>query len=108
MSSQVSIVYQTWDVWLADVHFEEINQSKKRPVLILNDSTVVVYALKMTSHDVRTGEYPLKRWKEAGLDRPTVVRIGKKLQLSSKDMIRKFGQIHPVDRVEIMKKLKSL
>lgn len=29
--------YERWEIWEADVPFEDKNKSKKRPVLILNE-----------------------------------------------------------------------
>lgn len=105
VSGQSGGNYQTWDLCIARVPFDDISQSKVRPVLILNDAVVVVYVLKLTSQPPRAGEYPLIKWKEAGLHKPTVVRIGKRLSLSPGDIIRKIGRVHPVDRVEIMKRI---
>lgn len=46
-----------WDVYLADVPFEDLPEVKLRPVIILEDSVIVVDCLKMTSQPPRRGEY---------------------------------------------------
>ena len=38
-----------WDICLANVPFEDINQTKIRPVVVLDDSAVVIDCFKMTS-----------------------------------------------------------
>ena len=40
-----------WDIWWADVKFEETDEVKRRPVLIVNPQKAFVMALKMTSRD---------------------------------------------------------
>jgi hypothetical protein len=94
-----------WDIYFANVPFEDIPQAKPRPVIVLEDSTVVVDCLKMTSQPPRQGEYVLQYWKEAGLMKPTVVRISKRLRLSPSDFIKRFGTLHPIDIIEIQKRL---
>lgn len=94
-----------WDICIANVPFEDLPQSKPRPVVVLEDKTVTVYCLKMTGQPPRPGEYPIKRWKEAGLDKPTTVRISKRLSLPAKNILKRIGSLHPVDIIEIQKRI---
>lgn len=94
-----------WDIYLANVPFEDINQTKIRPVVVLDDSTVVIDCLKMTSQRHRQGEYTLQKWKEAGLHKPTTVRISKRLALDSVAIVAQIGTLHPVDIIELSKRL---
>ena len=71
------MIFNEYDIFLAKVPFEDIPQEKIRPVLILKENFYLVECLKMTSAKTRFGEYVLKEWKEAGLDRETTVRITK-------------------------------
>lgn len=96
-----------WGVYLADVPFEDLPQSKCRPVIILDDTTVAVVCLKMTSHPPRAGEYALQKWQEAGLRKQTTVRISKILSLPPSSFLRQLGSLHPVDIIEISKRLSS-
>ena len=45
--------YNRWEIWQADVRFEEDGRSKKRLVLILSEDKCIVFSLKMTSHEPR-------------------------------------------------------
>ena len=94
-----------WDIYFANVPFEDVPQAKPRPVIVLEDSAVVVDCLKMTSKPPRQGEYVLRYWQEAGLFKPTVVRISKRLLLPSDSVIKSIGTLHPIDIIEIQKRL---
>jgi len=91
-----------WDVWLANVPFEDLPERKVRPVLIVkHDDDITVYCLKMTSHIPRTGEYALIKWQNAGLKKGTTVRVEKLLQLDATFFIRKLGRLDPVDIIGV-------
>ena len=94
-----------WEVWLAAVRFEDSTEVKNRPVVVTSSGDVFVLALKVTSHDPRSqwGEYALQYWKAAGLQKPSTVRIGKRLRLQHGDMIHKIGRLHPLDIVNIQR-----
>ena len=94
-----------WDIYLANVPFEDLPQSKRRPVIILDDTAVLIDCVKMTGQPPRPGEYVLQKWKEAGLHKPTTVRVSKRLALSSASLIKQLGSLQPVDIIEISKRL---
>lgn len=95
-----------WDVFLANVPFEECIQSKIRPVVILEISdTQVIVCLKMTGQPPRQNEYVLRRWKDAGLHKPTTVRLSKRLVLNQKLILKQIGCLHALDILEIEKRL---
>ena len=48
-----------WDIYIANVPFEDVPQSKLRPVIILKDFVLTADCLKMTSKPPRRGEYAL-------------------------------------------------
>ena len=87
----------TWDIFLAEVVFEDIPGSKKRPVLYLEEQDSFFICLKMTGTAPRFGEYALQDWQGAGLHKPTTVRIGKRLRLSQNDIICKIGHLSAID-----------
>lgn len=94
-----------WDIYIADVPFEDLPESKLRPVLILDGDVLLVDCLKMTSHPPRPGEYSLQKWREAGLHKATTVRLSKRLLLNQ-DALRKYvGHLQPIDILEIEKRL---
>lgn len=95
-----------WEIWFAGVMFEDTNQIKKRPVLIIDDNLTagLLLTLKMTSKPPRNnfyGEYPLKYWSNAGLKKPTTVRVSKKILMSDNDLQFKIGKIDNYDIINI-------
>ena len=94
-----------WDIYIANVPFEDVPQSKLRPVIILKDFVLTADCLKMTSKPPRAGEYALQKWHEAGLLKPTTVRISKRLLLNHNALLRRIGAVHPIDILEIQKRI---
>lgn len=94
-----------WDVYLADVPFDDCPISKLRPVVILDHNNYTVGCLKMTSQPPRVGEYVLQKWKEAGLHKETTVRISKRLKLKRQNLKKQIGELHIIDIIEIQKHL---
>ena len=95
-----------WDIWIARVEFEEGSGSKIRPVLIIDGTRCYVLSLKITSHDPRTqfpGEYQIIEWKEAGLMKPSTIRISKKLNLPADSFLKKIGRLTELDRFNVLR-----
>lgn len=106
-------IYKRWEIWEADVPFEEGNKSKLRPVLILSEDKVLVFSLKMTSHSPRyktlDGEYEVMRWQEAGLLKPTVIQCSKLLKLKKENFTnKKYGRLTATDVVGLQEMLKYM
>ena len=96
-----------WDVYWADMPFEEdAAQVKRCPVVIAKDAIVYVLTLRVTSHEARQADpydYPLQFWQEAGLKRESVVRVRKLAQIRPEAIHGQIGRIHPADALEIQK-----
>ena len=97
--------FNEYDIFIARVPFEDLPQEKIRPVLVLNEGVYLIDCLKMTSAKTRFGEYELKEWKKAGLDRQTTVRITKRLKLDKTKFLKKIGHLTPIDILEIQRLL---
>ena len=92
-----------WDIWYAAVPFEDTNEIKKRPVLILDTQDILtVVAMKLTSKPPRLNEYSLTDLVAAGLLTPTTARIGKIAKLSRNNLIKKFGSLCEKDKNAII------
>lgn len=103
------MIKNKWDIWMAKVAFEdEPNKVKERPVLILEDGTAYTIVLKITSKEKRNEkEYQILKWKEAGLSKPSTIRIGKRLQLFDSDFTRRLGKLSAYDIIEVTKKMRK-
>lgn len=89
-----------WEIWWACVKFEDADEVKIRPVLILENQVAYIMSLKITSHEPRknfNGEYQIQQWKKAGLTKPSVVRLSKPLLLQDKDFRGKIGKLSNAD-----------
>ena len=76
-------------------------------MLVLEDGTVYVLALMITSHEQRNmyGEYDITKWQSAGLKKPSTIRVTRRLELDENDLISKMGDLHPVDIVLLQRYL---
>ena len=102
-----------WDIYWADVPYEEDPSiSKKRPVIIAKDnSPIYVLTFKVTSKEAREydpGDYPLIYWKESGLREPSVVRIRKISQLSPDKFGDYIGCVHAADAFQMQQIMQML
>ena len=91
---------ERYDIWQAKVEFEESDEAKERPVLIWNNQVFLV-AYKMTGTDRGDDqdEYRIRYWKEAGLTKPTSVRLRKVLRLEKGDLLYKIGELDKRERL---------
>jgi len=89
-----------WEIWDANVKFDDSDEIKKRPVLVIDAESGIAIALKMTTHPPRDdNEYILKDWEKSGLKKPTTIRTSKVLHLLDSDIIKKRGSLTLKDRV---------
>lgn len=92
-----------WEIHWAHVVFEDSDEVKRRPVLIINESKAVIVSLKMTGTDRgdNVREYRIEKWREAGLSKPTSVRLDKILHLQETDLDGKIGRLQEIDIIKI-------
>ena len=64
----ISVSMRAWDVYPADVSFPP-----------------------------RAGKYALQKWTDAGLRKPTTVRIAKRLRLPKSIFVKWIGRLHMID-----------
>ena len=85
---------ERYEIWQARVKFEESDEIKERPVLIWNKQVFLI-AYKMTGTDRGDGqdEYRIRYWKEAGLSKPTSIRLRKVLRLTEDDLLYQIGTL---------------
>lgn len=97
-----------WEVWLANVMYEDqLNLSKNRPVVIYSQTECFILSLKVSSQNPRTyrDDYELKKWKEAGLSRPSYVSI-RFIKVVCDDLVCRLGRLHTLDVKALEKMLK--
>ena len=94
-----------FDIYLADVPFEDVEETKIRPVLILEEKAYLISCLPITSNTSRGEDYVIKKWKDAGLKYPSAIRFLKILELDSSMISKRIGKLHPIDIIEIQRLL---
>ena len=92
-----------WEIHWAHVVFEDSDEVKRRPVLIIDESNAVIISFKMTGTDRgdNVREYRIEKWQEAGLSKPTSVRLDKILHLQKTDLDGKIGRLQEIDIIKI-------
>ena len=94
--------YTKWEIWLAEVMFEETSEVKKRPVLVIDDTDFYyVEVARITSHISRKWDwfdYEIKEWEKAGLKKPSTIRLDRIISMSNNRLIHKIGELQQEDR----------
>lgn len=91
---------ERYDIWRARIRFEDSEEIKERPVLIWNNQHFLI-AYKMTGTDRgdNQDEYRIRYWREAGLSKPTSIRLRKVLRLTEGDLLYKIGELDERERL---------
>lgn len=102
-----------WDIYWADVPYEDNPAiSKRRPVIIAKDNTpVYVLTFKITSKGARRddpGDYPLIYWRESGLPGPSVVRLAKLSRLSPDKIGDYIGHAQAADVLQMQRIMQEI
>lgn len=88
---------EKFSIYWAKIKFEDSDDSKIRPILIIDDMTSYVLSMPMTSQSPRGDEYAIKHWKEAGLDKQTTIRTEKRLSVLAVDIHEYIGKLSDED-----------
>lgn len=98
------MILQQYDIYLADVNFEDTDEHKIRPVVQINKDLYISLVAKIISHSPRRGygfEYAIRDWKEAGLSKPSTIRFSKTFRIKKRDLIKKIGHLSNFDITQI-------
>ena len=94
-----------YDIFLAGVPFDDVEGSKVRPVLILDERVYLISCLSITSNTSRPEDYVIRQWKEAGLRKPSSIRILNELELEPSMLDRRIGSLQPIDIIGLQNRL---
>lgn len=91
---------ERYEIWRAKIRFEDSEEIKEHPVLIWNNQAFLI-AYKMTGTDRgdTQDEYRVRYWREAGLSKPTSIRLRKVLRLTEDDLLYKMGELDERERL---------
>jgi hypothetical protein len=97
--------FKAWEIWLARVVFEEIPESKTRPVLIIPVEGSGLVQVKLTGTPPRDQfEHRIICWRKAGLSKETTIRTSKLSEIKDEDLIRKIGDLSAPDIMRFIEK----
>ena len=94
--------YEIGDVWWVHYPFEDKDKEKRRPAIIVDDETIAILAIKVTSKE-KNNPYSIciKDWESAGLTKPSWAIIDKIVSISEMDMDSKMGVLSENDATKI-------
>ena len=90
--------FEHGEIWLVRYKFEESNEYKARPVVILGDKAYEFRAYKMTSQKPRDKyDYKIRDYYKSGLSKPTTIRISKYIKITEGILIKKLGRLNDIE-----------
>lgn len=106
------MTYEKWDIVLVPCPFTNLKITKKRPALIISPSefnqefgaVIIMFITSDISVHKRIGDYHIKKWKEAGLPKPSMSRM-KLATIDQRIIVRKFGHLPELDQTTLQEKL---
>lgn len=93
------IEIEQWDVWWAAVKYEDSDESKIRPVVILDcNNAVCIDVAKVTTHKPRDlFDHQITDLESCGLHRASTIRLDKKIPISESQLKSKLGKLSKAD-----------
>ncbi len=106
------MTYEQWDIILIPFPFTNLAVTKKRPALIVSpaefntafEAAIIMFITSNLSAYGLMGDYKIKKWKKAGLPKPSMSRM-KLATVDKKIIIKKFGHLKERDIKAIQEKL---
>ena len=94
--------YNIGEVWWTQFPFKEIDESKRRPAIVIDEKTIAVLAMMVTSQ-AKTDPYSIKidDWQEAGLTKESWARIDRVVDLDEWRMEKVIGDLSEHDFLKI-------
>ncbi|KQL55264.1 hypothetical protein AN964_18285 [Heyndrickxia shackletonii] len=94
------------EVWTVELN------GKRRPVVIVSNENVIVeldhlIATVTSQHARNEFDVIIEYWKEAGLDKPSVVRCSKLNTVHFKELLFKIGKLHEHDLDRVLTTIRS-
>ncbi len=100
------------EIYLARVTYTSFFDDKIRPVVLVGKTEVadIDYLIgPITSHSPRNQyDVVIQFWKEAGLEKPSVVRTAKLRTIESQFLLRKIGILQEEDLQRVLSTCRSL
>ncbi|QQK78971.1 type II toxin-antitoxin system PemK/MazF family toxin [Salicibibacter cibi] len=107
------MTYKQGDIILIPFPFSDLTGNKKRPALILNKPNVnkqslLICMMISSVHRHTSSDIPILEWNEAGLLKPSVVRVNKIFTIDGSMVLKRLGCLNQNDFKPILSKFFSL
>lgn len=106
-------VYKKWDLVLVSFPFTDFTTDKRRPAIIVSpdefntgNDVIVAFVTSQLKTPARLGDYQINFWKEAGLPKPSMVRM-KFATIDKSIIVKTLGHLKDEDQTEIEKTIIS-
>jgi len=87
------------DIFICRFPFTSGAVSKPRPVLVLFDLGADAVICRITSAPYRGSlDIPVKQWRDAGLAKPSIVRLNRLVTAEKTVLLRRLGQLTASDK----------
>lgn len=94
------------EIWFARFYYDDdATRYKDRPVYIISDTNVALCA-KITTHAPREKygyEYEIVEWENAGLEKPSTIRLSQQLIIPQSDFQFRIGRLDSNDILNVQK-----
>jgi mRNA interferase MazF len=109
-----TIACKRWDVVLVPFPFTDLSSTKKRPAVIVSPDDynaaagdiVIAFVTSRSSLTHRPGDCPIRLWQEAGLLKPSTLRM-KFATVDAGIVLKKLGTMAEADRSAVRELLRS-
>lgn len=84
--------YEIGEIWWTHFPFEEINEDKHRPAIVIDETKIAVLTMMVTTKQ-KNNPYciAIDDWKEAGLSQKSWARIDRIIEMDEWRMDRKLA-----------------
>lgn len=96
--------YNIGEVWWIHFPYEDTDNIKRRPAIVIDDDTIAILAMYVTSQNKSNSSYgvAIRDWKTTGLTRSSWARIDKIVSVSEWYMDSKAGELSDRDLAMIL------
>ncbi|MFB9276632.1 type II toxin-antitoxin system PemK/MazF family toxin [Cohnella cellulosilytica] len=95
------------DIYFVLYPFDDMEEEKGRPGIILHTREDRSIVIKVTSHDERqydNKDIIIEHWREAGLKEPSVARCSQFVPLHHDKILSYLGKLHDEDLLNVLEK----
>lgn len=90
---------ERFDIYMADIKFEDTDNSKTRPSIILQESPENIIVLKVTSQKhTKVPQYELQDWVQEGLWKKSYVDLNKVYKITNDNIKQILGRLTKIDK----------